>query len=161
MPEIKSTEEPVVRFAKLSAELYYFMADTLLAHLGKEKGTAAIRGSLKKFAEKRVCDMKTEAAERGLPPIPQTYFQVRDMPADGWEHEPENPLVITECPMFDLWKSFGEKGMNLGALYCEIDHTLFGGFGMELCRPRCKTNGNCVCDFQLTKKEEKTNNGNE
>ena len=161
MPSIKSTEDPVVRFAKLSAELYYFLADALVTHLGEEKGTAAIRESLKSFGEKRVADMKSEAAERGLPPSPQTYFQVRDMPSNGWEHDPENPLAITECPMCDIWRAFGEKGTALGALYCEIDYTLFDGFGMTLRRPRCQTNGDRVCDFLVEPKERAAGNGKE
>lgn len=149
MSSIKSMEDPVVRFAKLTAQLYYFMADEMVACLGEEKGKASVREALKKFGEKRVSDMKAEASERGLSQSPQTYFQVRDMPSDGWKSDPENPMIITECPMFDIWEDFGEKGIALGSLYCEIDYILFGGFGMTLHRPSCKTGGERVCDFQL------------
>lgn len=160
MTSIKSSENPAVRFAKLSAELYYFLADALVENLGEEKGKAAIRASLKNFGEKRVSDMKKEAEERGLSVnLPQTYFAVRDMPSNGWENDPENPLTITKCPMFDIWENFGEKGMNLGALYCEIDHILFGGFGLALSRPQCKTKGDRVCDFQLQMKEGQRSDG--
>lgn len=160
MTSIKSSEDPAVRFAKLSAELYYFLADALIENLGEEKGKAAIRESLKKFAEKRVSDMKKEANERGLSTdLPQTYFSVRDMPSNGWKNHPEDPLAITECPMFDIWENFGENGMKLGALYCEIDHILFGGFGLALSRPQCKTKGDHVCDFQVQMKERQNGNG--
>ena len=160
MTSIKSSEDPAVRFAKLSAELYYFLADALVENLGEEKGKAAIRESVRKFGEKRVADMKKEAEERGLSAkCPQTYFAVRDMPSNGWENDPENPTVITECPMFDIWENFGEKGIDLGALYCEIDHILFGGFGLALSRPQCKTGGDCVCDFQVQMKEGPNVNG--
>ncbi len=154
MMSIKSSEDPVIRFAKLSAELYYFLADALIENLGEEKGTAAIEESLRNFAEKRVADMKKEAKERGLPPdAPDTYLKVRDMPSNGWEHDSENPLLITQCPMFDIWRSFGEKGFAMGALYCEIDHILFNGFGLVLNRSQCKTNGDQVCDFRVQLKE--------
>jgi hypothetical protein len=159
MTSIKSSEDPAVRFAKLTAELYYFLADALVENLGEEKGKAAIRESLKKFGEKRVSDMKKEAIERGLPLAPQTYFEVRDMPSNGWKNDPANPLVITECPMFDIWENFRENGMELGALYCEIDHILFSGFGLALSRPRCKTKGDRVCDFQVQMKEGQNGNG--
>jgi hypothetical protein len=150
MTSINSSEEPSVRFAKLSAELYYFLADELVESLGEEKGKEAIRKSLKRFGEKRVSDMKNEAIERGLPPdSPQTYPKVRDMPSDGWKSDAENPLVITECPMFDIWESFGKKGLDLGAVYCEIDHILFNGFGLVLNRSQCKTKGDHVCDFKV------------
>ena len=159
MTSIKSSEDPAVRFAKLSAELYYFFADALVENLGEEKGKAVIRESLRKFAEKRVADMKKEAIERELPLIPQTYFEVRDMPSNGWKNDSKNPLTITECPMFDIWENFGEKGMDLGALYCEIDHILFGGFGLALSRPQCKTKGDRVCDFQVQMKEGQNSDG--
>jgi len=55
--------------------------------------------------------------------------------------------------MFDIWEGFGEKGRELGALYCEIDHILFNGFGLELDRPLCKTRGDKVCDFRVQMKE--------
>lgn len=161
MLSIKSTDDPVIRFAKLSAELYYFLADALVTRLGEEAGKAAIREAMKKFGEKRVCDMKAEASEQGLTLNPQTYFQVRDMPSNGWKSDLQNPLTITECPMFDIWETFGEKGIVLGALYCEIDHTLFNGFGMTLRRPRCKTAGDRVCDFQVESKERATDSGKE
>lgn len=160
MASIKSSEDPAVRFAKLSAELYYFLADALVENLGEEKGKAAIQESIKKFGEKRVSDMKKEAKEKGLPlDRPQTYFEVRDMPSNGWKNDPENPMTITECPMFDIWESFGEKGIDLGALYCEIDHILFNGFGLALYRPQCKTKGDRVCDFQVRTKERQNGDG--
>ncbi len=160
MTPINSSEDPVVRFAKLSAELYYFLADALIENLGEEKGKAAIRESLRQFGEKRVADMKKEAKERGLPPdCPQTYLEVRDMPSNGWISDPENPMVITECPMFDIWESFGEKGLDLGGIYCEIDHTLFKGFGLVLNRSQCKTHGDRVCDFKVHLKEGQNSNG--
>lgn len=160
MTSINSSEDPVVRFAKLSAELYYFFADALVENLGEEKGKTAIRKSLKRFGEKRVSDMKKEAKERGLPPdSPQTYLKVRDMPSDGWKSDAKNPLVITECPMFDIWESFGEKGLDLGAIYCEIDHILFKGFGLVLNRPQCKTKGDHVCDFKVEMEDSQNSDG--
>lgn len=160
MTSIKSSEDPAVRFAKLSAELYYFLADAFVDNLGEEKGKTAIRESLKKFGEKRVSDMKKEAEESGLSvDCPQTYFAVRDMPSNGWENDPGNPMAITKCPMFDIWENFGENGRELGALYCEIDHILFGGFGLVLNRPQCKTKGDRICDFQVQMKEGKNSDG--
>lgn len=160
MTTIKSTEDPAVRFAKLAAELYYFFAEELTENLGEENGKAAIREALKKFGQKRVADMKKEAEERGLPPkSPQTYLKVRDMPSNGWAYDPNSPGTVTECPMFDIWDDFGKKGRELGALYCEIDHILFGGFGVKLDRPRCKTRGDSVCDFRLELQEEAVDYG--
>ena len=160
MTSIKSSEDPAVRFAKLSAELYFFLADALIENLGEVKGKSAIRESLKKFGEKRVSNMKKEAKERGLLfNLPQTYLEVRDMPSNGWKNDPENPMIITECTMFDIWETFGEKGIDLGALYCEIDHVLFSGFGLTLSRPQCKTNGDRVCDFHVGMKERENDDG--
>lgn len=159
MTSIKSSEDPAVRFAKLSAELYYFMADTLIKSLGEEKGKAAIRQAIRRFGEQRVSDMKKEAKERGLSIAdPETYSRVRDMPSNGWANDPHHPMTITECPMFDMWESFGEMGCSLGALYCEIDSVLLSGFGLVLHRPRCKTHGDSVCDFQVALKAEAKQN---
>lgn len=159
MTTIRSTEDPAVRFAKLSAEMFYYLADELIKNLGEEKGKAAVQNAVKNFGEKRVADMSKEASERNLPMIPQTYFKVRDMPSNGWENDPENPMAVKECPMFDMWKNFGENGMKIGALYCEIDHILFDGFGFSLDRPRCKTKGDSVCDFKVGLKEGSNNSG--
>lgn len=155
MESIRSTEDPAIRFAKLTAELFYFMAGELTEKLGAEKGKAAVREAVKRFGLQRVVDMKEEAEERGLnPDDPRTYLSVRDMPSNGWKSDPENPAVTTVCPMAEMWERFGLKGRKLGALYCEVDHTLFGGFGLKLDRPLCKTNGDDVCDFRIGLKPE-------
>jgi hypothetical protein len=160
MTSIKSTEDPAVRFAKLTAELYYFMADELIEKLGEEKGKAAIREAVSKMGEKRVSDMKQEATECGLPPnSPQTYLKMRDMPSNGWENDKENPMITTKCPLFDIWDNFGEDGHDVGALYCEIDFILFDSFGISLNRPLCMTKGDKVCNFQLQMKEVKDIHG--
>jgi len=150
MTSIKSSEDPAVRFAKLMAELFYFMTEELVDKLGDEQGKAAAQEAIRKFGEARVASMKNEAAERNLSlSDPQTYLKVRDMPSNGWESLPENPAVTTVCPMCDIWDNFGEKGREFGALYCEVDHILFNGFGVKLDRPLCKTKGDSVCDFRL------------
>lgn len=155
MENIRSTEDPTVRFAKLTAELFYFLADELMEKLGAEKGQAAVREAVKRFGLRRVVDMKEEAKERGLnPDDPRTYLAVRDMPSNGWKSDPKNPALVTACPMAEMWERFGQKGQELGALYCEVDHTLFEGFGMKLDRPICKTSGDAVCDFRVVLKPE-------
>lgn len=150
MTTIRSTEDPAVRYAKLMAELFYFMAEELTEKLGDQAGKDAVRQAVKKFGAARADSMKKEASECGFPPFgPDTYVRVRDMPSNGWESQPENPLVTTVCPMADIWDNFGVKGRELGALYCEVDHILFESFGLKLDRPLCKTKGDKVCDFRL------------
>ncbi len=154
MNTIRSSEDSSVRFAKLMAELFYFMAEEASVRFGEE-GRAAVREAVRKFGLQRVADMKEEAKERGLDPNdPRTYPAVRDMPSNGWESDPKNPMVTTVCPMAEMWERFGERGRECGALYCEVDYTLFEGFGLTLDRPRCKTNGDVVCDFRVGLKTE-------
>ncbi len=154
MNTIRSTEDPAIRFAKLTAELFYFIAEEAKERFGEE-GKEAVREAVKKFGLQRAADMKEEAKERGLnPDDPRTYPAVRDMPSNGWECDPKNPMVTTVCPMAEMWERFGARGRELGALYCEVDHTLFEAFGLKLNRPLCKTNGDTVCDFRVGLKAE-------
>lgn len=148
MATIRSNEPASVRNAKLMAKLYYFMAKEMIDRLGRDEGTAAIRAAVKAFGEDRVASMRQEAAERGITEIKTIpdYFQVRDMPSDGWVNTMEPP-TSTYCPLHDIWKDFGELGNYIGSLYCEVDFILFGGFGFQLSRENCLTQGDDHCDF--------------
>ncbi len=104
--------------------------------------------SIKRFAEASVRGMKEEARERSLDLNSfETYPLVRDMPANGWEKDPNNQSKITACPMESVWAEYGEEGLNLGSLYCTIDHVLFDGFNADLERPYWRTSGDDCCDF--------------
>jgi hypothetical protein len=145
---IKSTEEPCVKFAKLLALLHYHMANEMIEQLGEERGTAAVLAAIRKFGQARVENMQAEARERGLDPDAyETYKIVREMPATGWVTDPQNPAVITHCPMAEIWDEYGDAGHKLGYLYCSIDHVLLDAFGMKLDRPMCKGRGDAICDF--------------
>ncbi len=147
MGNIRSTDEPVGRIAKLMAELYYFMAKEMMDNLGEEKGQEAIRRAITKFGEARVKTMKQEADERGLKINSETYALVKDIPEISWEKDPENPSDITYCPMYDMWEQLNAR--KLGALYCEIDNVLYNGFNVEFERPLCKTSGDSCCRFLI------------
>lgn len=151
---IRSTEDPCVRFAKLLGLLYYHMANEMIEQLGEERGTAAVLDAIRKFGQARVENMKEEARERGLDPDAyETYREVREMPATGWVTDPNNPAVITHCPMEAIWAEYGAAGHKLGYLYCSIDHVLLDAFGMKLDRPQCRGRGDAVCDFRISPKE--------
>ncbi|AKN30379.1 hypothetical protein Ccar_05910 [Clostridium carboxidivorans P7] len=152
MSNLKSSENPEVRYAKLMAELYYFMAHEMVERMGNENGSEAISSAINKFGEARVKAMKAEAKERGLDEDDiKTYAAVRDMPSTGWKHSDNNPLEITYCPMEDIWSQYGKAGMEVGHLYCDIDNILFESFGMKLERPYCIAKGDKVCKFNLKK----------
>ena len=156
MSNLKSSEEPAVRFAKLMAEMYYFMADEMVERMGKENGREAILSAVNKFGEARVKAIKNEAREKGMDENdPRTYFALRDMPPNGWKSNTNDPTETTYCPMEDVWAQYGKNGMELGYLYCQIDNVLFGGFGLKLERPYCIAKGDKVCKFNLKKVEEK------
>lgn len=148
MAKIRSGEAPAVRNAKLMAKLYYYMGKEMIDRLGKERGTEAIRAAVRAFGEDRVASMHEEAAERGITEIKTIpdYFQVRDMPSEGWVNTMDPP-TSTYCPLHDIWNDFGELGNYIGSLYCEVDFILFGGFGFELTRKNCLTTGDDHCDF--------------
>lgn len=145
MGNIRSTDEPVGRMAKLMAELYYFMAREMIEKLGEENGKEAVRQAVKKFGEARVKSMKDEASERGLETNLETYLKVRDMPGISWEKDPQNPSDVTYCPMHDMWAQLNAE--DLGAIYCEIDDVLYKGFNTEFERPLTKTKGDDCCRF--------------
>lgn len=150
MSNLRSSEEPEIRYAKLMAELYYFMAQEMVEKMGKKNGIDAISSAVSKFGNARVTAMKAEAKKRGLDSDDiKTYVAVRDMPSTGWKNSDNNPSEITYCPMEDIWSQYGKAGMALGNLYCEIDHILFEGFGMKLERPYCIAKGDKVCKFNL------------
>jgi len=134
--------------AKLLALLHYSMSKEIIAALGEERGKEVILSAIKRFAEARVKSMVEEARERGLDPGSfDTYKIVRDMPGTGWEHDPQNPMKITVCPMEDVWAEYGDEGRRLGYLYCSIDHVLYNGFNADLERPSCRALGDEVCEF--------------
>lgn len=145
MTKIRTNEEPELRWAKLFAKMYYIMAEQMIESLGEEEGKKAISKAVQTFAEARVASMKEEAAERDLAENGlQTYQDVRDMPGTGWKH---NGLGISYCPFHDVWKDYGERGAELGGLYCRIDYPMLEGFGVELERNFILTNGDDHCQF--------------
>jgi len=149
MSKIRSHEDPTVRFAKLFAKLYYYMAEQMIESLGEEEGKKAIRAAIKKFGEDRVKSMKEEAAERNLPLSGrESYTAVRDMPNIGWKRSERG---IEYCPFHDIWSDFGELGMELGKIYCEIDHVLLNGFDVALERNFCLTSRDDHCQFIFSK----------
>lgn len=149
MYNIRSDEPAAVRNAKLFAKLYYHLAKELYERLGETEGKEAIKKAVTAFGEERVASMKEEAAERGIEvhTVPD-YFKVRDMPSDGWVNTMEPPTA-QYCPLFDIWKDYGELGYELGKLYCDVDFVLFNGFGFDLKRQNVLTQGDPYCDFIL------------
>jgi hypothetical protein len=146
---IRSSEDPVIRMAKLLALLHYSMAKEIMAALGEDRGQQVILAAIKRFAQARVQSMKQEARERGLDPNSfATYQQVRDMPGNGWECDSANPMKVTFCPMDSVWAEYGEEGRKLGYLYCSIDQVLYDGFNADLERPSCRALGDDCCDFR-------------
>ena len=155
MTRIKSTDDPVIRFAHLMAKLYYFMAKEMIDQLGDEKGEEAVLRAIGKFGAARAQAMKEEAQELGLDEHGlDTYRTVRDMPGIGWQTNPDNPLEMTYCPMQDAWAEFGEEGRKIGYLYCQIDHVLYDAFGVDMERPLCLAKGDNSCLFQLRERKK-------
>jgi len=150
---MKSTDDPVVRMAKLLAKYHYHMAKEITEAIGFEQGSQVVLRAIQKFAEDRVRGMRAEAAERGLPlDSMDTYRQVRDMPGNAQERNPDNRSQITYCGMNEAWSEYGEEGKKLGYLYCSIDYTLYKGWGAELDRPTCLALGDECCDFRVKPK---------
>jgi predicted hydrocarbon binding protein len=148
--KIRSHEDECIRFGKLFAELYYYMAKNIIDKLGEKEGSQIIKDGLKEFAEYRVSNMKEEAKERDIEiKNIKDYFKVRDMPDCGWENGEERGVVV-QCLFDEVWKKYGETGKKLQKLYCDIDYILYGGFGFHLDRPSCKANGDDECVFHLT-----------
>ena len=146
MTTIRTSEDPSIRWAKLFAKLYYYMAKEMMDRLGPEEGKKAVEAAIDKFGRARVASMKEEAAERGLDPMCKaTYDTVREMPGIGWSFTPDGG--VAHCPLNDIWQDFGEEGKELGAIYCEIDHVLLNGFNVGLERNFCLTHGDDYCQF--------------
>lgn len=154
MSDLVSTEDPVVRFAKLYAELYYFLAKEMMERLGEREGREAVLSAVTQFGRARVEAIQNEAVAGGMDPTaPETFAELRDMPRTGWESSPDDPLEKTYCPMEHVWSLYGDRGRELGYLYCQIDHVLYQGFGMDLERPLCRAKGDAVCRFILSPRE--------
>lgn len=145
MTKIRTSEDPAVRFAKLFAKLYYHMGAKLIQTLGDEQGKKAVAEAVHASGVDRVEGMKEEAAERGLPPMgKETYDAVREMPNIGWEFIPEG---VSKCPLNEIWENYGELGVELAKIYCEIDHVLLNSFGIGLERNYCLSKGDSYCQF--------------
>lgn len=151
MSNIRSSEDDSVKFAKLMAEMFYFMSDEIISELGEKKGKEIVERAIRKFGESRVASMKEEAEERGMELNRlDTYMKVRDMPSKGWVNDSKNPMDILYCPMEDIWSEHGENGRRIGYMYCKVDEVLFGGFGIKLSRPECLAKGDKRCKFELS-----------
>ena len=78
---IRHDESEGLRFGKLMAECYYYMAKHIVEAMVEEQGAQVIRAALKEFGEDRVASMKREAAEKGVEVTDfEKYFTIRDMP---------------------------------------------------------------------------------
>lgn len=149
---IRNDESEGLRFGKLMAECYYYMAKNIVEAMGEEEGEKVIRKALKEFGEDRVSSIKAEALEKGVTVDSfEKFFTVRDMPDCGWVNGDERG-VVEQCLFHEVWKRYGDMGMKMGALYCEIDYILYGSFGFELDRPECKCTGGDRCIFHFTYK---------
>lgn len=149
MSDIKYNQPLPMRLSKLMAEMYYFMAKELIERLGEEEGKKAIKAAVENMAKSRIEAMKHDALSLGLSPIGKdTYNKIKDFGTPDWKRD-ENGLV-TYCPMAETWAQYGNEGLALGALYCQIDYALYEGFGMKLDRPKCLTNGDSCCIFNYT-----------
>lgn len=151
---IRSDESEGMRFGKLMAECYYFMAKHIMDEMGEEKGSELIEAALKEFGEARVASIKEEAAEKGIEVKNfEDYFTVRDMPDCGWINGEERGVVL-QCLFDEVWKKYeaDEQNQKIRQLYCDIDYTLYGGFGFDLYRPECKAAGHDKCVFKFTYK---------
>jgi len=149
MSDIKCSQPLPTRLSKLMAEMHYFMAKEMLERLGEEEGKKAIKAAINNMAKSRIEAMKRDALSAGLPPFGKdTYSKIKDFGTPDWKRD-ENG-VVTYCPMAETWKQYGEEGLSIGALYCQIDYELYEGFGMKLDRPKCLTNGDSCCIFNYT-----------
>lgn len=149
MSDIKCSQPLPLRLSKLMAEMHYFMAKEMIERLGKEEGKKAIKAAVNNMAKSRIEAMKRDALAAGLPPVgKETYSKIKDFGTPDWKRD-ENG-VVTYCPMAETWGQYGEEGLAIGALYCEIDYALYEGFGMKLDRPKCLTNGDSSCIFNFS-----------
>ena len=150
MSDIKSNQDPTIRFAKLFAMMYYHMCDQLCKCLGEEEGKAAIARAVRAFGEERSEAMHREAAERGIVVVDDpSYHLIRDMPGIGWI---KGEKGVVECPFASVWAGYGEAGKEYGQLYCAIDEQLFDSFGLILEREHILTRTGDYCEFPLRKK---------
>lgn len=155
MSKLRSNESEGIRFGKLMAEIYYFLSKHIINEMGEEKGSTVIRAAIKEFGEARVSSMKEEAVERGIEISNfEEFSKVKDMPNCGWENKVNDEKIITTCLFDEVWSKYGELGKKIEGFYCEIDHTLFNGFGFHLDRPKCKAAGDDECVFNVAIKKE-------
>ena len=154
---IRSNEPENVRFAKLMALMFYHMCEEFCDRLGEEEGKKAISNVVRAFGNARVEAMKEEAAERGITITDnESYHLVRDMPNPGYRGAWKDGVHCVEyCPLADVWACHGDKGLEYGALYCEIDDLIFNSFHLDLKRDHILTTTRDYCEFVVTKKEEK------
>lgn len=152
MSDIKVSQPTAMRISKLMADMHYWMAKEMIDRLGEEEGKKAVANAIKNMAASRIEAMHKDCRENGLEPKGKAvYGKMKDFPTPDW-HRDENG-VVTYCPMAETWATYGEEGLKIGALYCQIDYPLYAGFGLKLDRPECLTNGDKCCRF-LWKEDE-------
>jgi len=154
MSDISIDQTVATRISKLLAIQHYWMSKELIDRLGEEEGKKAIAHALKNIADDRISGMRADAEKHGIEPKGKAnYGKIKDFPTPDWHRDEKG--CVTYCPMAETWATYGEDGLKIGQLYCDIDFDLYAGFGLDLTRPKTLSNGSECCNFSWKEKEEK------
>ncbi len=122
--------------ARFAADLYWFVANRVIADLGEE-GERAVRQGLREFglahgeAIRAAADASAEEIDLAA------FIRHYDLPmARAWRGEStvtarQKDSIVTFCPMAEQWRARG--GPEIGQIYCEeVDPAIREGYSPDL-----------------------------
>lgn len=156
----KEAVENVRLMAKRTALLYQHFAQTIIDELGEEKGKELITKAIWSYGKESGSKVKEGVLAMGLPPEPENYNQVPDLPVLGWEFELlddpdcEEAVRITLCPLAEVWLENGFS--TIGRIYCQVDQAKYLGYNPELecLHQKNVLDGDCCCEIVVKKKNK-------
>jgi len=159
---IAECTEEVQLMARRLALLHYYFSEKIVAKLGEEEGQALIEEAV--WAYGRHCGNQVLEGVKalGLPPTVENYDRVRDLPRYGWDMDTvtlesgEVRPIATFCPIADELKKLGERGRELGRIYCYVDQAKFEAYNpdMEFIHAKNVLDGDPYCEFLVRPRKE-------
>lgn len=143
--------------ARRAALLHYFFSKTIVEELGQEAGEQLIHKAIQAYGAFCGQAVRQGVEALGLPPDPQHYTRVRDLPKYGWEMDSlalpggEQRPIARYCPLADVFLQFGEPGRRLGRLYCFVDQAKQQAYNpaTEFIHVHNVLDGDAYCEFLI------------
>ena len=149
--------------ARRTALLHYFFSEKIIERLGEEEGKKLIKEAVWAYGTYCGKQVKKGVEELGLPLTDENFDKIPDLPKYGWEVENltlengEVRPISRFCPIAAGFMEFGERGRELGRIYCYVDQSKYEAYNpdMEFIHTRNILDKDPYCEFLLQPRADK------